>query len=190
VVAKDLIHEYKTVLKLDADQVITGDLSHIWKEKYDIGVVNNSNPRELKKYPVSVWNIHPLSYVNCGMVAMQSIEFVEHWWQLCVSPHFDFYQMREQDLLNILVFYGNYRVNFLDAGDKWHGLISKGYWTQIKLKDDKLILPKNKEWPDNKDKEIVCLHWAGGNEPNKQNFNTQFKSDVATWLKRLTKKEN
>jgi len=113
-VAKDLIHAYDTVIKIDADSVITGDLSHLWEEKgYDIGVVNNSNPRELKNLTVTVWNIHPLSYVNCGLVVMKSEEFVDHWWQLCLSPHFNFYQMKEQDLLNIIVFYGNYKINFL-----------------------------------------------------------------------------
>lgn len=187
IVAKDLIPSYETVIKLDADQVITGDLSHLWKEKFDIGVVNNSNPRETKAYPVTVWNIHPLSYVNAGLVVMKSEEFVDHWWQLCMSPHFDFYQMREQDLLNILVFYGNYKVNFLDAKNMWHGLISKGYWPDIKLKKGKLVLPKDKEWPLDGDKEIKLIHWAGGNQPGKMNFNLHFKDKVAKHLRKLSR---
>src|SRR3990167_7525207 len=113
---------YDVVVKIDADSVITGDISHTWKEKFDIGVVNNSNPREYEKYPVTVWNIHPLSYLNCGFVVMQSRLFVQHWLSLCASPHFLHYQMREQDLLNIMAFYmgreqggGPYNVKFLDA---------------------------------------------------------------------------
>ena len=177
---------YDTVIKLDADQVITGKLNHLWEGNFDVGVVQNSNPREALKYPVQVWDINPLTYVNCGLVVMKSMEFVNHWLNLCYSPHFERYQMKEQDLLNILVFYGNYNIKFFDNSNKWHGLISKGYWINTELKDDKLILPKNDEWPKDEDKEIVCIHWAGGNLPNKMNFNTSFKEDVAKWLNKLT----
>jgi hypothetical protein len=181
------VEGYDTVIKLDADQVITGKLNHLWEGEFDVAVVQNSNPREMKKSPVQVWDILPPDYVNCGLVVMRSKEFVKHWLDLCFSPHFDRYQMREQDLLNILVYYGNYKVKLLDNSNKWSGLISKGYWLNIELKDDKLILPKNDEWPTDEDKEIVCLHWAGGNTPNKMNFNTAFKEDVAKWLNKLTK---
>jgi hypothetical protein len=99
-----------------------------------------------------------------------------------MSAHFDKYQFREQDLLNILVFYGDYKVKFLDASDKFHGLASKGYWPMIKMKGDKLILPTNAEWPTDGDKEICVLHWAGGNMPNKMNYRLHFKPDV---VKRL-----
>jgi hypothetical protein len=127
-----------------------------------------------------------MAYVNCGFVVLRSNEFVKHWLDLCYTPHFDRYQMREQDLLNILVYYGNYKVKMLDNSNKWHGLISKHYWINMKLEDDKLILPKNEEWPQDENKEIVCIHWAGGNLPNKMNFNTAFKEDVAKWLTKLT----
>jgi len=176
---------YETVIKLDVDQVITGKLNHIWENPdYDVAVVQNSNPKEMATYPVSVWDIPPMAYINCGFVVMRSKEFVDHWLNLCFSPHFDHYQMREQDLLNILVFYGNYKVRMLDNSNKWHGLISKQYWLNMQLKDDKLILPKG-DWPNDEDKEIVCLHWAGGNVPNKINFNTQFKPEIAKYLNDL-----
>ena len=189
IIGKQFLNEgFETIIKLDADQVITGKLNHLWENvDYDVAVVQNSNPKEAKLYPVQVWDIPSLAYVNCGMVAMRSKEFVKHWLDLCYSPHFDHYQMREQDLLNILIYYGDYKVKMLDNSNKWHGLISKGYWVKTELKDGKLILPKNEEWPKDEDKEIVCLHWAGGNTPNKMNFNTAFREDVAKWLTKLTK---
>ena len=178
---------YDIVIKLDVDQIITGKLNHIWENvEYDVAVVQNSNPKEMATFPVSVWDIPPMAYVNCGFVVMKSRVFVEHWLDLCFSPHFNNYQMREQDLLNILVYYGKYTVKMLDNSSKWHGLISKGYWLDLKLKDDKLMLPKG-EWPNDEDKEIVCLHWAGGNIPNKMNLNTQFKEDISKWLTKLIK---
>ena len=193
VVAWNLMNEgYDTVIKIDADSLITGDISHTWEGSFDVAVVNNSNPREQAKYSVSVWNVHPLSYVNAGYVVMKSRTFVEHWMGLCTSPHFEHYQMREQDLLNIMVFYmnldlkGPYDVRLLDASEKAHGLVVKGYWLDMVVKDGKLILPKNEEW-NQEDKEVVILHWAGGNTPHKMNINTQFKESVAKWLNNLVK---
>ena len=187
IIAKDLWNQgYDTIIKIDSDSIITSDLSHTWSDEFDVGVVNNSNPREMKRQEVNVWNIHPLSYVNCGYVVMKSERFINHWFNLCNSFHFDFYQYKEQDLLNIMVFYMDFKVAFLDGGNKWNGLISKGYWPQIELRKDKLVLPKNDEWGQ-EDKEICVLHWAGGNQPDKLNFKIHFKPEVAKWLEKLTK---
>ena len=125
--ARKLMNEgYDWLCKLDADTIITGNLDHIWEDEYDVAVVQNANPREMKIYPVGVLDINPMEYVNCGFVVMKNRSFVDHWWRLCKSKHFEPYQFKEQDLLNIMVYYGNYRVKFLDKSNKWHGLISKG----------------------------------------------------------------
>jgi lipopolysaccharide biosynthesis glycosyltransferase len=187
ILGQQFLQQYDTVVKLDADQIITGKIDHTWEGDFDVAVVNNSNPKEMKTYPVAVWDIHPLAYVNCGFVVMKSKEFVKHWLDLCYSPHFQKYQMKEQDLLNILVHYGNYRVKMLDASEKWHGLIAKQYWAKCILKDGKLILPKNEEWPKDQDKEIVCIHFAGGNDTNKGNYNLYFKPEVSKWIDKLIK---
>jgi hypothetical protein len=189
VIGNQFLNEgFDTVIKLDADQVITGKLNHLWEDAdFDVAVVQNSNPKEMAKYPVSVWDIDPLGYVNCGMVVMRSKAFVQHWLKLCFSPHFDRYQMKEQDLLNIMVHYGDYKVKSLDNSSKWHGLIWKGYEIMTELKDGKLILPKNESWPQDEEKEIVCWHVAGGNVPNKMNYNIRFKPDVAKWIDKLVK---
>jgi hypothetical protein len=185
VVAKQLIEKFDVLIKLDADQVITSDISHMWESDFDVAVVYNSNPRELKSFPVKVWDIHPFEYANCGFVVMKSKKFINHWYKLCHSPRFDNYQMKEQDILNIMIHYGDWRVKWLDNSDKWHGLVSKGYWPLIQLRDDKLILPKNKEWPIDDDKEIVCIHWAGGNV-EKMNFKIRFNPKVVERLEWLT----
>lgn len=169
---------YDEVCKLDADQIVLGNLDHIWGSKYDIGAVNNSNPREIKSVEVTVWDIHPMAYLNCGFVVIRSREVVDHWLKLCYSPHFNSYQYREQDLLNIIAFYGNYDVALLDSGNKWHGLVAKGYYPNVVYKDGKFVLPANGEWPIDQDKEVVCVHWAGGNT-DKGNYRTQFQDSVA-----------
>ena len=206
--AKTLFDQgFDEVCKLDADTVITGNLDHIWEGDFDVAVVNNSNPREDKVYPVRLWNINPMAYVNCGFVVMKSKQFVDHWMGLCYSEHFQFYQYKEQDLLNIMVFYqsklvgGNYKVRFLDKSDKWHGLISKGYWPEITINtthtctekicshnfQPELILRRNEEWPIDQDKKIVAIHFAGGNQPGKMNFKLHFKPEVVKRLEELVK---
>lgn len=184
---------YTEVCKIDADSIVTDNLDSIWDGAFDVAVVNNSNPKEMAVYPVGVWDIHPMFYVNCGFVALKSKDFTEQWLKLCYSPHFLAYQMREQDLLNIMVYYmndtvgGKYQVKFLDGEDSFYGLASKGYWSKIELEKNKLILhPQGDKYPPTS-RWIKVLHAAGGNIEDKWKFDTQFKEDVAKWLKDLTK---
>ena len=192
-VAAQLLNEYEYVIKIDADSIIMSPLNHLWEGDYDVSVVQNSNPKDMQDYKVGVWDIDPLSYVNCGLVVMKSKKFVDHWNRLCHSPVFPHYQMREQDLLNIMVFYGDYNVRFLDQGQKWHGLISKKWEPMMELRDKKVILPKNDIWPANEDKEICVVHFAGGNNPAKGKYRIMFNKDVAKhidWLISDEQKEN
>ena len=194
---KELLQEYECVARLDSDMIITGDITSCWEGDFDVAVVQNANPRELAAQQqmmgkvVQVWDIDPLDYVNCGFVVVKSERFVDHWLRLC-TPQRQHYQFYEQDFLNILVFYGDYKVKFLDRqpDNKWWGLISKGYWSQIVRKDGKLILPKNSgderdPWPTDADKEIVCIHQAGGAGPKFTDLDIRFTSEVATYLKEL-----
>ena len=193
IIAKALFKDYETVIKLDADQICLGDLSHVWSgNDFDVACVYNSNPREDKAYPIRFMDVHPFSYVNCGFVVLKSKAFVEQWLNLCMSEHFNNFQYREQDLLNLMVWYmserfgGPYKVKFLDEGPKWHGLIWRQYEPQVIVRDNKLILPKNDEW-NKEDKELVCWHAAGGQTPNKMNYRTRFQSDVIKYINSLVK---
>ena len=189
-----LLQEYDTVVRLDTDQIITGNLDHILEGDYDVAVVQNSNPRDyMLRYRktgqmLTAVDIPYLDYVNCGFVVIKNLKFAQHWFGLCNSKYFPFFQFREQDFLNILIHYFPYKTKFLDKSNKWHGLISKGFWPQIELKDDKLILPKNDEWPKDESKEIVCLHVAGGGSVSKfHDLNIRFKPEVINHLKGLIK---
>ena len=193
--AKKLFEQgYTEVCKLDADSIILGSLDHIWEGDYDVAVVNNSNPREMETYPVSVVDIHPLTYINAGFVVMKSEQFVNNWFKLCYSDHFNSFQMREQDLLNLIVFYfnnelgGPYKVKFLDQSNKWHGLISKQYTPNTKLIGSKIILPKDTEWPNDSDKELVAYQWAGGHQaPDKMKYKLIFPPEVSDYIETLIK---
>jgi hypothetical protein len=196
-IAKDLIEKYDLVIKFDCDQLVTGKLNHLWEDvDYDIGTVLNGNPKEP---PVSVWDINPAQYMNCGLVVMKSKHFINHWWNLCNSAHFQNYQFREQDLMNVMIYYMDYKVRCFDWSENWHGLVHKGWWQYMEVTwaqeksqetppQQILVLPKgDRPWPVDGDKTIKVIHWAGGNEPNKMNVNIRFQPEVAKWLNNLTK---
>ena len=171
---------------MDADQIVCAPLNHIWEGDFDIGVVQNSNPREFQSYSYQFMNINPLQYVNNGLVVMKNPEFVDHWLSLCNSPIFTACQMREQDLLNILCLQ-NYNIKYLDASHQWHGLISKGFGPSMKVVDNKIVLPKNEEWNKDEDKEIVVIHFGGGNDPNKGKIRLLYPEEVVKKLEEMIK---
>ena len=133
IIARELIKEYETVIGMDSDQIICGDISEIWNdsEYFDVGVVMND-----PSYPIGLWDISPnpnTHYYNNGLVVLRSKEFVDHWHRLCFSSHFERYQFREQDLLNILCSdYHNYKVKWLEEKD-FYGEQAKPFLTQAKM---------------------------------------------------------
>lgn len=178
-IASKLLEKYDLVLKLDADQIITGDLSHIFNGGYDIGTVYNGNPTDLQIYGnITTQGVDFTEYYNCGLVALTNKKLVNHWLKLCNSKYFKRFQYREQDLMNIICHFGEYNVKCFDDSDAWHGLRSKGEWLRIKLEDNKLYLyPNQHGYPESK-KEIKVLHWAAGNVPNKLNYRLYFTEDI------------
>ena len=186
IIASQLIGQYETIIGMDCDQIVTGDISELWADTdVDVMCVLNSNPKEAKTYPVQVWDIGVGDYLNAGLVVMRSEQFIRNWLGVCMSQRFDKYQFGEQDILNILCQYGPYTTKILDRGDSFFGLASKQYWNKIELRGNELVLPKGEDWPD-KDKKIKVIHWAGGNV-QKFNLGPYFKPEVQEWLENLMK---
>ena len=195
IIGSELIKDYDLALKLDADQIITGDLNHVLNDvSYDLGTVLNFNRTDYKTYgPITTYNIDCSKYMNCGFVAMRNPVFVEHWKKLCYTPElFGTLQYREQDIMNILYYYGNYKTRCFDCPDMltgeayWGGLISYGEWLKIKLDNDKLILPKSDDGYPTQDVVIKALHWAHGNVADKLNYRIGFNEEVIKRLDYLT----
>jgi lipopolysaccharide biosynthesis glycosyltransferase len=171
-IARELLKEYETVIKLDADQIITGSLSDIWEGEFDVATVLND-----PSYPIQVLDITP--YFNNGLVVMKNPEFVEHWWRLCNSEHFLRFQYREQDLLNILCSdYLNYKVHRLEDNKIIYGESAKPLWATAQLTDGKLMAG---------DKQVNVIHFGGGNSPDKGNIKIRFQPEVVKFLEELIK---
>lgn len=190
--AKDLIDEYELVISADVDNIFCAPITDILEAKdYDVGVVFNNNPREFKKWGVQIWNIPPAAYFNCGLVALRSKEFIDHWWSLCNKSLFMDFPYKEQDLLNILCTYGNYNVKCFDVDDKFYGLASNSYWNFFEMKGDDIILKPQTDddgqvWPD-KEKKICVLHFAEGQaSTSKGNYRIKCSPEVSKRLDWLT----
>lgn len=184
-VGEKLSKEYELVINLDADSIVTGDLTHIFDDdSYELGCVLNNNLVDQK---VNVWNISPTHYVNAGFVAVRSQRVWKWWNRLNFSAHFEKYQYREQDMLNIMFHYGDLKCKIFDFSDKWHGLVHKGQWNKFVMRGDEMILPKTEGVCD-EDKIIKIIHWAGGNV-RKMNYKVYFNEDVCKRLDYLTGEE-
>ncbi len=195
IIAEKLIKDYELVVKIDADSIVLGDLSYIWKTKdYDVATVINWNRKDPQQFGlIGGWGILPTEYMNAGLVVMRSERFIKNWRRICFTLQFSRLQFREQDILNGMIYYGDYNVRCLDYPDKpagmcaWWGLISKGEWLRAKVVEDKekfskkVVVPKgegDKPFP-NADTEIKIIHVGGGNTiGNKMNYKTWFGEDV------------
>ncbi len=190
IIASELFAKgFETVIKADADQLILGDLNHILDSTgYDVGTVLNFNRGDFNKYgPIQVAGIYNTEYYNCGFVVMKNPKFAESWKRLCFSNHFERYQYREQDLLNFMCFYGEWKVkcfdNFEEGYNAWHGLLSKNEGMRMKLVDNKIILPAGEEYPT-KDVETKLYHWAGEGKA-KMNYRICFPEKIQDFITKL-----
>src|SRR3989338_2803661 len=61
--AKALFKEYKCIVRIDSDAIVTGDISSCWEGDFDVAVAQNANPREIQAQQqlmgrvVGVWDI-------------------------------------------------------------------------------------------------------------------------------------
>ncbi len=182
------LEEYEVVIGLDSDQIVLNDLSSLWSmHGYDVATVINWNRADPQVYGyVEGWGIQPPEYFNCGLVALRSQKFAHHWKVLCFSKQFERLKYREQDLMNILCYYGNYNVRCLDIGDpirqtnSWWGIISKGEYIRAELRGKDVVIPKgfgDTPFPPT-DMILRVIHAGGGNMPNKMNYRMWFQDEA------------
>lgn len=182
---KELSKEYEAVMQLDADSIVTGTLNHIFDDnKTKLACPNNNN---LIDPLLMIHDIPHQVYVNAGMVFARGERFWNWWEELNHRIYFNNYRFGEQDTLNMIFHYGDMKSKLMDYdyGNRWHGLISKGNWHRIVLRNKELVLPKT-NGVCNEDKIIKVIHFAGGQIP-KMNFHTFFSEEVIKRLEELTR---
>lgn len=183
---KQLAEKYDLVVNIDADSIVVDSLSDLFDAPYDVGsVLNNAItiPDPLQRQIVGLDRTNPMFYVNAGLVASRSKRFWNWWDDLNQRHFFGQYQMREQDTLNMIFFYGDLHcVNFDNSPDVF-GLWLNGYWPQAVLEDGKIILPEDVLKAK---KTFKVLHWAGGASAAKMNYRTRFSEEVAERIAEIT----
>ncbi len=195
VLMEPLLDEYELVVGFDSDSLILGDLSYIIKTSdYDVGTIINWNRWDEKVYPlVGGPGIMPIEYFNCSLVALRSKKFAHIWNVDCFSPQFERLQYREQDILNILCYYGNFNVRCFDHGDglakyyAWHGIIAKGELHNAKLVGDDIIIPKGEgqtPFPP-EDMKLKAISLGGGHGAIKDNYSIFFPAEVMVRINEL-----
>lgn len=185
--ARQLIKEYDQVVKIDADSLITAPLEILDNpETFDVGVVYNWT-RDAYSNQVKVWDVTPQGYFNNGFVVFRNQELIEHIWRLCNEKFLTNYQFREQDMLNIVAYYGNYIIKLLDMGDSWYGLRSKSEWNKAVMRDGVMVIPKAVNMFPERDKILRVCHWAGGNNDVKMNYRAYFNEECSDYIEGLLK---
>lgn len=196
-----LLDEYECVVKADADQIIVGDLSYLTDTTdYDVATVINWNrfdPQYFGFVELGRIGIFPAEYFNCGFVVMRNKKFVHQWMVSCFTTQFDRMQYKEQDILNILCYFGNYNVRCLDHPDivsqtqnkAFWGIIGKGEWCRAVVEKGKVIIKKglgDTPFPPD-DLEIKILHMGGGNSAKKDNWGAFCSPPLMEWISKVTK---
>ncbi len=179
---------YEAVLGLDADMIILGSLDYIFKhDDYDIGTVLNFNPLDFRTYgPITFQPIHyATEYQNAGLVMMRNHNLVKHWLKLCSGPFFKRFPYKEQDIMNLIIFFGEYKHKCFDDADKlenyyaWHGLLATHQGLKMKVIDKDVILPKSEDGYPSQDIKVKVWHPAQGQVAyDKMNYRIEFSESV------------
>jgi hypothetical protein len=187
VISQKLAEAYDLVVHIDADSIVVDRLTEVLEGDYDVATVRNNNDfQRAGTLPAYTLNnlIDPLLYANCGLVASTKKDFWNEWIHLN-NVYFNKFELHEQDVMNLLLSHGKYKVKLLDPIEKpIHYGISNQYgfenhwdsWKEIEIHNEKLYL---------NNKLIKILHHAGGSGTEKLNIDKLFKADVTKHIKKI-----
>lgn len=199
ILMEPLLDEYELVVGFDSDQLVIGDLSYLLNTyDFDVATVINWNRHDPQFYGVvdiARLGIAPVEYFNCGLVALRSRKFAHIWKVNCFTKQFDYMQYREQDVLNIMCYFGNWNVRCLDHPDilaeiknhGWWGIIGKGEWSRAELRGKDIVVPMglgDQPYPPG-DMVIKIAHLGGGHGSIKDNWENYFPEEVMERINEL-----
>lgn len=183
------LNEFDMVVHFDADSMIVGRLDELLSEdnlKYDaIGVRNNNDFGQAgKDNPITQGNIPVEKYLNAGLVASTSKEFLQQWCNYNINFG-NSQPFQEQSVLNYIIGERYYKNKILDPIESnVHYGISGLFgtethwdsWKEISLNENKELILRNKT--------VKVLHHAGGHQKNKLDFN-MFSNEVKERLNEI-----
>jgi len=176
--AKLLTDKYDLVVNMDADTVVTGRMTKVFDEDYEVGAAWNFNDYE----NTSVDNVTEEMYVQAGLVGSTNKKFWDIWEEknkIAMAL-----KCQENDTLN-LVWYNDPEVSkmnrvIFDKDKDYYGCKSLGREPEFEVHSNKL-------WC--RGEQVLAYHWAKGAIFPKLDFDRNplgFSSEVCEWLKKLS----
>ena len=169
--------DYDTVIHIDGDSTVTGELEHIFDTSYDVMCVRNYTligqcgftPPEKCVVPAG---FNTNNFMNAGFVVINSKEFVGEWLNNCskLNRNDD-----EQNELNRIFNSGKYKGKILDdfntglsygMTNVWGNETHWDSWKNLFIEDDKLKQINQLGEKIN----VKILHMAGGGDSKKEVF--------------------
>lgn len=174
--AKLLTDEYDLVVNMDADTVVTGRMSKVFDEEYEVGGAWNKNDYE----DASFDEIKPEMYVQAGLVGSRNPKFWDIWEE--ANKNAMRYVRQENDVLNAIWYRDPDVKNMIkviyDEKEDYYGCKSLGREPEFEVYSDKL-------WC--RGEQVFCYHHAkGAIFPKLQFDRMDFQPEVARWLQNLS----
>lgn len=168
-----LLKEYKTIIHIDVDNLITDNILDILGGDYDIAAPLNNNTwhhAETGEVPQNI-------YLSAGLHVVKSARFNYLWY--CLSKYYAKQNyFVENDTMDQAAFWGGFKVRSLGAepGDPFWGTELADKWEEIELINDRLYCQGRK---------VKMIHWAGGNIIKLNYRDYHFKPEVKDWLDKI-----
>lgn len=182
--AKLFYNDYDLVVNIDADHIIFSRLDEILEGDYDVAAPSNFNEYEnvsisIETYRGTRYNIVPeRKYVQAGIVASTRKDFWDVYEKASLS-HSDSMMCRDNDVLNLVLQFSNFKFKLLDGGWTPDDTDRKSFYGCSSLNLERECIIKG-NMPKIRDIQLKCYHIArGGAKPS---FNQLFNSDVVKWL--------
>ena len=173
--AKLLMDDYELVVNLDADTIVTGRMTKVFDEEYDIGAAWNFNDFE----NTSVENVTEEMFVQAGLVGSRNPYFWDIWEEQ--NKKAMDYKCKENDILN-LVWYNH--PDFKDSKKVIYDKEQDYYGCKSLGREAEFQVYSNKLWC--RGEQVLAYHHAHGAIFPKLIFDKMdFQPEVARWLESL-----
>lgn len=174
--AKLLCDKYELVVNMDADTVVTGRMTKVFDEEYEVGAAWNFNDYE----NTSVENVTEEMFLQAGLVGSRNPKFWDIWEEF--NRDAMLYKCKENDILS-LIWYNHPEVSKMnrviyDKDQDYYGCKSLGRESEFQVYSDKL-------WC--RGEQVLAYHHArGAIFPKLQFDRMDFQPEVARWLQNLS----
>jgi hypothetical protein len=170
---KMLYNKYDKVVNIDTDTIITGRLTEVLKDDWEVGGAWNFNDYE----NVNFMNIKPEMYVQAGLIGSTRKEFWDRWDE--ANKEATKYPRFENDTLNLVLYNDpiikKMKLKIFDKKKDYYGCKSLGREKEMYIKNNELMLRGEK---------VKAYHHAKGETslPKLIFERMGFTLEVANWL--------